>query len=307
MVALLKRSWLARLRRRTPDSAAAGASPQVEPTPLLAAGALLRQAREQRGLNLRQLAMETRISTPVLEALERGWADRLPETAYLRTMLPLLERHLQLERGSLRAALLDAEPHQQRTAKPGDRLPLLSVELFTTWQGTALYAALMLGLLYGLNLEQRRLAAQGYLALSPLPPMAQAVERQLPPQGSDLLLALHPELRPLAIAARGQALKLLQQPVQAPADQASVAPENGVLSLTLSRSSRLQLQASGGLSSALQVGPGALVVPLMAPLQLSLEPPPADPEAVQWNGMPLPAEAPGRYRWPRPAAAASSP
>ena len=307
MVALLKRSWLARLRRRTPDSAAAGASPQVEPTPLLAAGALLRQAREQRGLNLRQLAMETRISTPVLEALERGWADRLPETAYLRTMLPLLERHLQLERGSLRAALLDAEPQQQRTAKPGDRLPLLSVELFTTWQGTELYGALMLGLLYGLNLEQRRLAAQGYLALSPLPPMAQAVERQLPPQGSDLLLALHPELRPLAIAARGQALKLLQQPVQAPADQASVAPENGVLSLTLSRSSRLQLQASGGLSSALQVGPGALVVPLVAPLQLSLEPPPADPEAVQWNGMPLPAEAPGRYRWPRPAAAASSP
>ncbi|MFM1944791.1 MAG: hypothetical protein RI897_3773, partial [Verrucomicrobiota bacterium] len=25
----------------------------------------------------RQLALETRISTPVLEALERGWGDRL--------------------------------------------------------------------------------------------------------------------------------------------------------------------------------------------------------------------------------------
>ena len=76
-----------------------GHGPQEDP--LLEAGRRLRQEREQRGLSLRQLALETRISTPVLEALERGWRDRLPEAAYLRTMLPLIEQRLDLPGGSL--------------------------------------------------------------------------------------------------------------------------------------------------------------------------------------------------------------
>ena len=313
MVALLTRSWLARLTGRHSAAGSPGvAADAADRDPLLAVGDTLRQAREQRGLNLRQLAIETRISTPVLEALERGWRDRLPETAYLRTMLPLLERHLQLERGSLRGALPEAQPRGTRREKATSRIPLLSVELFTTWQGTALYALLMLGLLYGLNLEQRRLAAQGYLALAPLPPMSQAARQQLPTQGEDLLLRVHPELRPLLLAARGRGLGLLRQP----ASQAAAPPESGLLVLTLSRSSRLQLEGAGGLRTQLQAGPGELALPLTTPLQLSLVPPPAAADAVQWNGLPLPAAPKGSApelrpaaagRWPRPARAASSP
>ena len=314
MVALLKRSWLARLRGRN-ASAAAGHAPSggVDRDPLQQAGAALRQAREQRGLTLRQLAIETRISTPVLEALERGWRDRLPETAYLRTMLPLLERHLQLERGSLQAALLDAEPLQAHRASRGPRVPLLSVELFTTWQGTALYGALMLALLYGLNLEQRRLAAAGLLALRPVPPMAEAARQQLPTQGSDLLLAAHPELRPLAAAAKGQGMQLLRRQAALSPGQAAASPESGVLTLRLARPTQVGLAVAAGVRSQLQAGPGELVLPLTTPLQLRLEPAPRDPDAVQWNGLPLPAQSPGRYGWPpasppqRPDRAASSP
>jgi 16S rRNA pseudouridine516 synthase len=82
-----------RLRRGAPHRSVAGGR------------STLREARERRGLGLRQLAQQTRISTPVLEALERGWRDRLPESTYLRTMLPLIERHLELDPGSLQKLL----------------------------------------------------------------------------------------------------------------------------------------------------------------------------------------------------------
>ena len=78
--------------------------------PLIAAGLHLRQQREAQGLSLRDLARDTRISTPVLEALERGWRDRLPEPAYLRTMLPLIERQLQLRPGCLDPLLPESAP-----------------------------------------------------------------------------------------------------------------------------------------------------------------------------------------------------
>ena len=57
---------------------------------MLAAGQRLRLRREERGLSLRDLALQTRISAAVLEAIERGWRDRLPEATYLRTMVPLI-------------------------------------------------------------------------------------------------------------------------------------------------------------------------------------------------------------------------
>ena len=308
MAAVVKPFWFARLWRRAHgEGARAGAPPVVDQDPLVAAGHRLHQAREERGLSLRQLALETRISTPVLEALERGWADRLPEMAYLRTMLPLLERHLGLERGSLGQALAAAEPQQARRIRAQVRQPLLSVQLFSTWQGTAVYGVLLLLVLYALNLEQRRLAAQGLLALNPLPPLAESAQRTLPPAGSDLLLALYPELRPLALAQRGQALAVLRRPEPVPAvasttpGQSQQPAASGVLSLQLSRPTRLLLSSGDGQRQTLQLGAGELLLPLASPTELILEPAPEQALEVRWNGEPLRPEAPGRYRWPRAA------
>ena len=58
-------------------------------------GAMIREQRELLGLTLRDLATQIRITTPVLEALERGWIDRLPERAYLASM-PVSYTHLTL-------------------------------------------------------------------------------------------------------------------------------------------------------------------------------------------------------------------
>lgn len=308
MAAVVKPSWLARLWRRAGgESLGAGAPQDPAQDPLVSAGLLLRQAREARGLNLRQLALETRISTPVLEALERGWRDRLPEMAYLRTMLPLLERHLGLERGSLRQALTATEPLQARRHRGQARQPLLSVQLFSTWQGTAVYGVVMLLVVYALNLEQRRLAARGLLALNPLPPMAERARQALPPAGSDLLLTLYPELRPLALARQGQALAVLRRPEpvgsagSSPTQQPLQPAAGGVLSLQLSRPTRLQLRSADGQRQTLQLGAGELQLPLLAPAELIVEPAPEQGLAVLWNGAPLSPVAPGRYRWLRTA------
>ena len=203
----LSRLWR---RGRPASTASTGGDPPADP--LLAAGQLLREARERRGLGLRQLAQETRISTPVLEALERGWRDRLPEPAYLRTMLPLIERHLNLEPASLQK-LLPCEP------LPGQRLrkdSLLrrftpgSIDVFTTWQGTVLYGLLTLGLIYALNLQQQRLASAGLRAVAPLPTSPEPSGKGTGPQnkGTLLLLEGYPELRPLDQARQGLELRL---------------------------------------------------------------------------------------------------
>ena len=78
------------------------------------AGQLLREQRERKGLSMRDLSKEVRITTPVLEALERGWQDRLPEAAYLVAMLQRLETYLDLPSNSLSASLSAASissPH----------------------------------------------------------------------------------------------------------------------------------------------------------------------------------------------------
>ncbi|MEO1003927.1 MAG: helix-turn-helix transcriptional regulator [Cyanobacteria bacterium J06638_7] len=214
------RARFVRLWRRRP--ATAERQPGVAAVdPLLEAGLELRRQREQRQLSLRQLADATRISTAVLEALERGWRDRLPEPAYLRTMLPLIERHLELEPGSLEAVLPRGESGGSRDRPDGGLLRRFtpgSIDVFTTWQGSVLYGLLTLGLIYALNVQQQRLAAAGLLAVAPIPPQPESggTVAGSPAAASSTtaraaLLAAYPELRPLKSAAEGQALRLWRE------------------------------------------------------------------------------------------------
>ena len=67
---------------------------------------LLKAQRQELGLSRIELAEKTRITPSVLEAIENGWADKLPERAYLASMLIILENELSLRRNSLKAILL---------------------------------------------------------------------------------------------------------------------------------------------------------------------------------------------------------
>ena len=303
------RELLGRWRRpKTSDGAALAQA--VELDGLQAAGGRLRQAREAQGLNLRQLALATRISSPVLEALERGWRDRLPEATYLRTMLPLLETQLGLPAGCLDGALPSSDPQPaDRRQHLGLRFTPGSIDVFTTWQGTWLYAGLCLALLYGVNLQQQQLASAGLLALHPVPPFQPRDQGpnagEGPPTSHDpnptetktQLERDYPNLRPLDLAAKGQALSLLSA---GPARQ--VASETGQLLVHLDQPSAVSLQDSNGLRTNLQAGKGELVLPLTSPFRLSIDPPPKGASAVEWDGAPLaPLKGkPNQFVLPRP-------
>ncbi len=303
---------LQRLRQRLP-----GRRPRPDPAvleqpqdPLLHAGQQLREAREAQGIGMRQLALDTRISTAVLEALERGWRERLPEAAYLRTMLPLLERHLQLPSGCLNGVL----PPERDRLNGRRRDPLLlrftpgSIDVFTTWQGTVLYGLLCAALIYGLNLQQRRLAAQGLFALRPIPPLSAAQTAQANVEDADrAILEAYPDLRPLGKAASGQGLKQLGDELRRNRPDLAL----GLLRLELTRPTKVSLTSDRGIFSELSAVEGRLSLPVLPPFRLRLEPPPPA-AAVRWNGQPLkPSSAEdrtaARYVYPPPPRAPSPP
>ena len=288
LLAGLTRRWS--LGRYTPD----GGPTEPPKDPLLITGQQLREAREAQGLGLRELAQQTRISTAVLEALERGWRDRLPEPAYLRTMLPLLEERLRLSPGSLRAALPAAarSAAQARRENLRRRFTPGSIEVFTSWQGTLLYGLLGLVLLYGLNLSQRRLLERGLQTTGPLPPLATPTSPEINP---GLLAGAYEDVLPLRSAASGRALRQWRQETQ----NAGVDLSLGWLSVRLNGRTRLQLKDSEGRRTTLEDVEGELTLPVLPPFELNLNPPVA-PLAVRWNGRALPAEPSemGRYRYP---------
>ncbi|MCX5953300.1 MAG: helix-turn-helix transcriptional regulator [Cyanobacteria bacterium] len=288
LLAGLTRRWT---RGRHPPGGGAIDPPK---DPLLITGQQLRDAREAQGLGLRDLAQQTRISTAVLEALERGWRDRLPEPAYLRTMLPLLEQRLQLTPGSLGAALptVASNAVAARREKLRQRFTPGSIEVFTSWQGTLLYGLLGLVLLYGLNLSQRRLIEHGLQTTGPLPAQATTTSPEI---NQGLLAGAYQDVLPLRSAASGRALRQWRQESQ----QAGVDLSLGWLSIRLNGPTRLQLKDSEGRRTTLEGVQGELTLPVLPPFELNLNPA-APALAVRWNGLALspdPTEA-GRYRYP---------
>ena len=275
------RGRLGRWWQREPLLTATGTQEPLA-DPLLAAGQCLRQRREERGLSLRQLALDTRISTAVLEALERGWRDRLPEPTYLRTMLPLIERHLDLPPGCLESVLPDSDrlPQGQRREPLLRRFTPGSIDVFTTWQGTLLYGLLTLGLIYAVNLQQQQLAALGLLAARPIPPLPPR-QQATPPRPEQALLKLYPDLRPLELAARGQGLGQLRRAKPTPPQPA------GLLEVQLAQASQLSLESASRVRTSLRSASGSFSLPLTGSFRLSVEPPPGPTDRVIWNGAPL--------------------
>ena len=256
-----------------------------------------------------------------------------------------LEEHLELEPGSLREALPAQSPRGRPASRRREGLSRFrpgAIDLFNSWQGTLVYAVLLLVLLLALNRQQLLLAQRGLLSVEPMPPEAIPVSHGVavgagsgsiaagagtrskvgdqpnpaatastpsatgvhgPPEPLasavqagpiDDLLAAFPELSPLRSAAAGQGLLKLRQ--ERPGPDLSL----GRLRLNLSVPTRLNLTSRGG-SSAITELRGDLVLPVLPPFALHLEPTPAGPGSVRWNGTALVAGNDGRFRYP-PAA-----
>ena len=128
----------------------------------------MKQRREAEGLTLRELALETRITTPVIEALECGWSDRLPERAYLASMLPQLEPRLELTPGVLQPVLPPAMDWQLQMTLSQHHFILGSIDVFITWQGSVVCAALIGLSLLMINRQQLNLAQLNSQSVEPV-------------------------------------------------------------------------------------------------------------------------------------------
>ena len=279
-VRLARRLRLSLAAQGAAESASNG-PPELDP--LQEAGLQLRLAREARGLGLRQLAQETRISTTVLEALERGWRDRLPEPTYLRTMIPLLERHLAMPTGSLQP-VVPPNPRPLHEGPGGKgrlrRFTPGSIDVFTSWQATLLYALLTLGLIHLLNLQQFQLASRGVLSTHPLPPLKEPAAAAAASAQTDAeLLEAFPDLRPISQAASGKGLRLLRKEARAGGPDLSL----GILNLTTPTPTRVEIRSDRGGTTTLSGVEGELALPVLPPFRLTLSPEPQG-ATVRWRG-----------------------
>ena len=255
-------------------------------------GAMIRERRELLGLTLRDLATQIRITTPVLEALERGWIDRLPERAYLASMLPQVERRLELPSGCLDPVLpVPVSRSRLKPVRGFGRFTPGSIDVFTTWQGSIVYGTVMLFSLVALNRQQQTLARQNGLALEPVRANIQAIT-SAPDSSSAEVSATLEGLRPLEQARQ----RLPQDWLNGVAT--SVTPNDGVLQLLFNESSQLTIDSEGGDRVQLVAGQGELTLQLRAPIDLTMTPPPAEIQQVMWNGVPLQQvpKLPGVYR-----------
>jgi len=253
-------------------------------------GLMLRQRREELGLSLRDLANQTRITTPVIEALERGWRDRLPERAYLASMLPQIERRLALPAGCLDPLLPPSALLQRGPARSGlRRFTLGNIDVFTTWQGTVVYAVVIAFSLLGINRQQQDLALRNSLSLEPVRADVEAINRRPNLAGSDERIAA---LRPLEQVQQRTPQEWLELV------RGALSQSQGVLEVVVAEPRELQLSSGGGDRVQFTAAVGGLTLQLQAPIELRLDPPAGAGDQVLWNGEPLPVdqERPGIYR-----------
>ena len=250
------------------------------------AGQLLREQRERKGLSMRDLSNEVRITTPVLEALERGWQDRLPEAAYLVAMLERLETYLDLPSNSLSAALPN-KPGSNRLATNGrgTRFTLGSIDIFTTWQGSVVYGAVMVVSILALNHQQLHLINLNAFSPKPIP-------INTPLDSDQILKGLRP-LEEEINASLGQGALPLAQLIRP-----------GVLEINLNKPRQISLSSEGGDRTNLQGATGTVTLQLLPPVDLSIKPPPGEADSVSWNGQALSPKTnqPGTYHLPQTAA-----
>ena len=253
-------------------------------------GLLLRRRREELGLSLRDLANETRITTPVIEALERGWRDRLPERAYLASMLPQIESRLALPSGCLEPLLPQSVVLHRGPAKAGlRRFTLGNIDVFTTWQGTVVYGVVIALSLLGINRQQQDLALRNSLTLEPVRADVEAINRRPNPAGSDERIAALRPLEHVQQRTPQQWLELVS---------GALSPSQGVLEVVVAEPRELQLSSGGGDRVQFTATAGALTLQLQAPVEVRLDPPAGAEDQVLWNGEPLPVDQqrPGIYR-----------
>ncbi len=127
---------------------------------------LVRTQREKYGISLEMLSRKTRISIIVLEAIENGKKENLPEKTYLKQMLKAIEFELGLPKNKLEILLESSKTttntNKQKIFAPGN------INIFASWEGNIIYFILMIISIITLNKYQNFLSETNTLDTTPI-------------------------------------------------------------------------------------------------------------------------------------------
>ena len=152
-------------------------------------------------------------------------------------------------------------------------------------QGLVVYGLLVAVLLYGLNLQQRRLAADNLLSLEPIAPLPLEIHlSNTPVRLAEQVETVNPavEFQPLARledpAIRRQLLREALQPEGQP-------PPYGLLEVTMAAPAQVTLSRQGAVDARFMAASGTLRWRLQPAFALTVTPP--EGAVVRWNHQPL--------------------
>ncbi len=134
---------------------------------IMETGKILRETRKKLGISRSDLAVKTKITTAVLEAIEKGWTEKLPEQAYLSSMLFILEDELKLGRNTLTGIMVGAKSSIRE--EPTKNFSLGNIEVFNSWQGNIIYILIMFVSIFIINTNQRKIAVSNSNTYYPIP------------------------------------------------------------------------------------------------------------------------------------------
>ncbi|KGG12243.1 MULTISPECIES: helix-turn-helix domain-containing protein [Prochlorococcus] len=100
-------------------------------------GNIIKEKRESLGFPRSELAVKTKVSVTIIQALENGWFSQLPKTKYLPKMIIRLGKELGIETSVLNDLLADEISNSKEKNMPF--FTPSSIDIFTTWQGSLFY------------------------------------------------------------------------------------------------------------------------------------------------------------------------
>ena len=152
-------------------------------------------------------------------------------------------------------------------------------------QGLVVYGLLVAVLLYGLNLQQRRLAADNLLSLEPIAPLPLDIHlSNTPVRLAEQVETVNPavEFQPLARLEDPAIRRQLLREALQPPDQ---APRYGLLEVTVTSPAQVTISRQGAVHAQIKAESGVLRWRLQPAFALTVAPP--DGAVVRWNSQPL--------------------
>ncbi|WP_320668035.1 helix-turn-helix domain-containing protein [Prochlorococcus sp. MIT 1307] len=240
----------------------------------LEAAQLLKERREEYGISRNDLARKTRITPYILEAIEKGYVKKLPEAAYLYSMLTVLEIELNLERKSLDGIL-----KLSKIPINGPNSNKISSEkhIFRTLQGVLIYISLMLCSIFGLNYQQRQLAKLNSQTFLPIP---SNIERKL------IVNDLMKKQKDNTKEAEEKIITMQYYPIWVDILLSKFKKQGHFewLELEISNPSKVSIKSGGRHQSDFKKVRGKLKLKLLEPVIVNIQPPLTKEDKIIWRG-----------------------